>query len=58
MNQEIFKNLYKEATGVVWRYDFDILVAEHFAELVVEECCNQIRAFDAHQIQQHFKEPQ
>ena len=44
MNERI-KELYKEATGKDWAYDFDPEVAEKFAELIVYECigcCEQV----------------
>jgi hypothetical protein len=37
MNERI-KQLYVEATGKDWAYDFDPEVAEKFAELIVQEC--------------------
>jgi hypothetical protein len=37
MNERI-KQLYVEATGKDWAYDFDPEVAEKFAELIVKEC--------------------
>ena len=41
MNERI-KELYKEATGKDWAYDFDPQVAEKFAELIVRECIEQV----------------
>jgi len=39
MNERI-KELYKEATGKDWAYDFDPQIAENFAELIVRECAD------------------
>ena len=39
MNERI-KQLYVEATGKDWAYDFDPEVAEKFAELIVLECAD------------------
>ena len=41
MNERI-KELYKEATGKDWAYDFDPQVAEKFAELIVRECAGVV----------------
>ena len=41
MNERI-KELYVEATGKDWAYDFDPEVAEKFAELIVQECVNVV----------------
>ena len=37
MNERI-RELYKQAAGKDWAYDFDPAFAEIFAELIVEEC--------------------
>ena len=39
MNKQI-QELYKEATGKDWAYDFDIQIAERFAQLIVRECAS------------------
>jgi hypothetical protein len=36
MNERI-RELYKEATGKDWAYDFDTQIAEKFAELIVKK---------------------
>jgi hypothetical protein len=42
MNEQIrrqkIKEIYKQATGKDWGYDFDPILAERFAELIVQEC--------------------
>lgn len=37
MNQRL-SELYKQATGKDWAYDFDTEKAELFASLIIEEC--------------------
>ena len=39
MNKRI-QELYKEATGKDWAYDFDTQIAERFAQLIVRECAS------------------
>lgn len=41
MNERI-KELYKEATGKDWVYDFDPDVAEKFAKMIAQDCISQI----------------
>lgn len=41
MNKRI-EELYKLATGKDWAYDFDPAIAEKFAELIVQECIENI----------------
>jgi hypothetical protein len=38
MNPAI-QELYQEAVGRDWAYDFDPAVAERFAELIIQKCC-------------------
>ena len=61
MNPRI-KELYREATGKDWAYDFDPQVAENFAQLIVRECirlCDQVDLVGADDcidnIKQHFE---
>lgn len=42
MNERI-QELYKEATGKDWAYDFDPHIAEKFAELIIQECVKRIK---------------
>ena len=44
MNEQI-QQLYKEATGKDWAYDFDPQVAEKFAQLIVQECIDIIAPY-------------
>jgi hypothetical protein len=39
MNERI-RELYEQAAGKDWAYDFDPAFAEIFAELIVKECCD------------------
>ena len=41
MNKRI-EQLYKEATGKDWAYDFDPQIAEKFVELIVQDSIEQI----------------
>jgi hypothetical protein len=41
MNERI-EQLYKEATGKDWAYDFDPQIAEKFVELIVQDSIEQI----------------
>jgi hypothetical protein len=45
MNERI-RELYVEATGKDWAYDFDPEVAEKFAELIVRECMTKVSEWD------------
>jgi hypothetical protein len=49
MNEQI-KQLYVEATGKDWAYDFDPQVAEKFAELIVKECADLCDRFQARDV--------
>ena len=43
--KEAILRLYQEATGEAYLYDFDPVIAERFAELIVRECirlCDQV----------------
>lgn len=68
MNYKIEK-IYKEATGKDFAYDFDPIIAEKFAELIVKTCAsiaidtdledveggdNDVLRAAANQIKQHF----
>ena len=37
MNKRI-REIYQQATGKTWIYDFDPSMAETFAELIIKEC--------------------
>jgi hypothetical protein len=41
VNEQI-KQLYIEAAGKDWAYDFDPQVAEKFAELIIRKCTNML----------------
>jgi hypothetical protein len=45
MNERI-KQLYVEATGKDWAYDFDPQVAEKFAELLLKDCVSNVRVWE------------
>jgi hypothetical protein len=45
MNERI-QELYKEATGKDWAYDFDTQIAEKFTELIVKDACQQLMEWE------------
>jgi len=62
MNEQILK-LYKQAQEFAykniskesWNTDnFHAVVSGKFAELIVRECCDQVRMVDAMEIKKHF----
>ncbi len=62
MNEQILK-LYKQAQEFAykniskesWNTDnFHAVVSGKFAELIIKECCSQVREIDAMEINKHF----
>jgi len=58
MNEQI-KNLAKQANLPGWMLDDSTTVnvaekIELFAELIIQECCDQVRYIDAVEIKKHF----
>ena len=68
MNKELISRLYSNALGTILEPYIDetgtarYIISDHvegrtrllFAELIVRECCDQIREIDAMKIREHF----